>query len=213
MPKSGSSEDSSSQSHAHSPVTGTAALTPEAALQKLVDGNRRFISGQTTAQSRNVRDLRQSQVESQDPFACVLACGDSREPVEILFDQTSGDLFVVRVAGNMITPEVAASLEFGVEILSAKVILVLGHSNCGAVKAAIANQPLPGQIGVLVPYVRPAVEKAGPDPKAVTEANAKIQAQRLSEVSPLIAKKVKEGQLKVLGGYYDIGSGSVTLLD
>ncbi|HEY5255284.1 MAG TPA: carbonic anhydrase, partial [Acidobacteriaceae bacterium] len=147
-----------------------------------------------------------------EPYDAVLSCADSRVPVEIVFDQTIGHLFVTRVAGNIITPEIIGSLEYGVAVLGTKVIVVLGHSNCGAVKAAVAGKSVPGQISVLYPHIRPAVDQAGPDYKAVTKANAKIQAKLLSQASTVVAEKIKEGQLKVVAGYYDIGSGAVTLL-
>ncbi len=129
-----------------------------------------------------------------------------------MFDQTIGHLFVTRVAGNIITPEIIGSLEYGVAVLGTKVIIVLGHSNCGAVKAAVAGKAVPGQISVLYSHIQPAVDQAGPDYKAVTKTNAKIQAKLLSQASTVIAEKIKEGALKVVAGYYDIGSGAVTLL-
>ncbi len=193
-------------------VLAQSTLTPEAALKELMDGNGRFVSGKTTAPEHDVASLRRQLEEKQEPFAAVLSCADSRVPVEIVFDQTFGQLFVTRVAGNIITPEIIGSLEYGVAVLGTKVILVLGHSNCGAVKAAVAGKSVPGQISVLYSHIQPAVDEAGHDYKAVTKANAKIQAKLLSQASTVIAEKIKEGQLKVVAGYYDIGSGVVTLL-
>lgn len=186
--------------------------TAEAALKALMDGNRRFVEGKTTAHQQDIAILRKHLASQQAPFASVLSCSDSRVPVEIVFDQSLGQLFGARVAGNMVTPEIIASLEYGVAVLATKVILVLGHSSCGAVKAAIANKAVPGQISALYPHLRPAVDQAGPDPKAVTEANAKVQAHLLSKSSTVVAEAIKEGKLKVVAGYYDIGTGSVTLL-
>lgn len=188
------------------------SMTPDAALKEMMDGNGRFVSGRTTAHQHDLAILKQHLEEKQEPYAAVLSCADSRVPVEIVFDQTIGHLFVTRVAGNIITPEIIGSLEYGVAVLGTKVILVLGHSNCGAVKAAVAGKSVPGQISVLYPHIQPAVDQAGPDYKAVTKANAKIQAKLLSQASTVIAEKIKEGQLKVVAGYYDIGSGAVTLL-
>jgi carbonic anhydrase len=193
-------------------VLAQTQLSPEAALKALMDGNRRFVSGNMTAHAHDLEILRRHAVVKQEPFAAVLSCADSRVPVETVFDQTIGQFFVTRVAGNMVTPEIIASLEYGVHVLGTKVILILGHSDCGAVKAAIANQTVPGQISALYPHLRPAVDQAGPDPKAVTRANAKIQATLLSEGSTVVADRIKEGQLKVVAGYYDIGTGVVTLL-
>jgi carbonic anhydrase len=194
-------------------VSAHAIATPDDALKELLAGNARFVSGKTTAHEHDIATLRRDLAEQQAPCAAVLTCADSRVPVEIVFDQTVGHLFVARVAGNMVTPEIIASLEFGVALLATKVILVMGHSNCGAVKAAIANTTVPGQISSLYPYLRPAVDQAGPDAKAVTEANAKIQVRLLTEASTVVAAKVKSGEVKVVAGYYDIGSGKVTVLD
>lgn len=194
------------------PVLAQSTLTPDAALKELMDGNGRFVSGKTTAHKHDVTLLKQHLEEKQEPYAAVLSCADSRVPVEIVFDQTIGHLFVTRVAGNIITPEIIGSLEYGVAVLGTTVILVLGHSNCGAVKAAVAGKSVPGQISVLYPHIQPAVDEAGHDYKAVTKANAKIQAKLLSQASTVVAEKIKEGQLKVVAGYYDIGSGVVSLL-
>jgi carbonic anhydrase len=193
-------------------VMAQSAMTPDAALKELMDGNGRFVSGKTTAHEHDLAILKQHLEEKQEPYAAVLSCADSRVPVEIVFDQTIGHLFVTRVAGNIITPEIIGSLEYGVAVLGTKVILVLGHSNCGAVKAAVAGKSVPGQISVLYPHIQPAVDQAGPDYKAVTKANAKIQAKLLSQASTVVSEKIKEGGLKVVAGYYDIGSGAVTLL-
>lgn len=195
------------------PVLAQSQLTPDAALKELMDGNRRFASGRTTAHQHDLVILKQHLEEKQEPFAAVLSCADSRVPVEIAFDQTIGHLFVTRVAGNFITPEIIGSLEYGVAVLGTRVILVLGHSNCGAVKAAVAGKAVPGQISSLYAHLQPAVDEAGPDYKAVTKANAKIQAKLLSQASTVIAAAIKEGKVKVVAGYYDIGSGVVTLLD
>jgi carbonic anhydrase len=193
-------------------VLAQSTLTPDAALKELMDGNRRFVNGKTTAHEHDLTILKHNLEEKQEPYAAVLSCADSRVPVEIVFDQTIGHLFVTRVAGNVITPEIIGSLEYGVAVLGTKVILVLGHSNCGAVKAAVAGKSVPGQISVLYPHIQPAVDEAGHDYKAVTKANARIQAKLLSQASTVIAEKIKDGQLKVVAGYYDIGSGVVTLL-
>lgn len=188
-------------------------LSPDDALKELMDGNGRFVSGRTTAHKHDLATMRRDLIDNQEPFAAVLACADSRVPVEILFDQTIGHLFVTRVAGNMVTPEIIASLEFGAAVLGTKVIIVLGHRNCGAVKAAIAKTPVPGQISALYPHLQPAVDRSGPDQRAVTETNARLQANLLRESSTVVAERIKQGQLKVVAGFYDIGSGVVTLLD
>jgi len=195
------------------PALAESPENPDAALKTLMDGNGRFVSGRLTACRQNLKTLRRELANKQEPFAAVLTCADSRAPVALLFDQTIGQIFVTRVAGNVITPEIIASLEYGVAVLATKVILVLGHSDCGAIKAAIAHKTVPGQISSLYPYLQPAVEKSGPDVKATTESNAQIQAKLLSESSTVVSGAIKENKLKVVAGYYDIASGQVTLLD
>lgn len=187
-------------------------LSPDAALTQLIDGNKRFSSGRLTAHEQDLAILKQSTVEKQEPFAAVLSCADSRVPVELVFDQTIGHIFVTRVAGNVVTPEIIGSLEYGAAVLGTKVILVMGHSSCGAVKAAIQGKEVPGQISVLFPHIRPAVDQAGPNLEAATKANAKIQAALLREASPIIAGMVKKSKLKVVAGYYDTRTGGVELL-
>jgi carbonic anhydrase len=187
-------------------------LSPEAALQELMDGNRRFTSGRLIAHEQDLAILKQKTIEKQEPFAAVLSCADSRVPVELIFDQSIGHIFVTRVAGNVVTPEIIASLEYGAAVLGTKVILVMGHGSCGAVKATIQAKEVPGQISALYPHIQPAVEKAGPNLEAATKANAKIQAALLREASTVISGLVKENKLQVASAYYDIGSGTVTIL-
>jgi carbonic anhydrase len=142
----------------------------------------------------------------------VLSCADSRVPVELVFDQTIGHIFVTRVAGNVATSEIIASLEYGAAVLGTKVILVMGHAGCGAVKATIQGSEVPGQISALYPHIQPAVDQAGSNLEAATKANAKIQAALLAESSTVIKELVKQGKLKVAASYYDIVTGSMTLL-
>src|SRR4029453_13857935 len=145
-------------------------LTPDAALHELLAGNQRFVAQQLTSIARDLTILREHTVEKQEPFAAVLACADSRVPVELVFDQTIGHLFVTRVAGNLVTPEIIGSLEYGVAVLGVKVLLVLGHTSCGAVKAAMKADAVPGQISSLYPHLRRAVEQSpGNLDKAITD--------------------------------------------
>jgi carbonic anhydrase len=187
-------------------------LSPDAALTELMDGNKRFTSGKLTAHEHDLAILKQHTEDKQEPFAAVLSCADSRVPVELIFDQSIGHIFVTRVAGNVGTPEIIGSLEYGAAVLGTKVILVMGHSGCGAVKATIQGKGVPGQISSLFPHIQPAVDQAGPDLAATTKANAKIQAALLRQASPVISGMVKENKLKVVAGYYDLGSGAVELL-
>ncbi len=194
-------------------VLAQSALTPDAALQELTEGNRRFSSGRLTSYEHDLAILKQKTVDKQEPFAAVLACADSRVPVELLFDQTIGHIFVTRVAGNFAATEIIASLEYGAAVLGTKVIMVLGHSGCGAVKATIQAKEVPGQISALFSYIQPAVDQAGPDLEAATKANAKIQAALLRKASTVISGLVKENKLKVVAAYYDLGTGVVSLLE
>jgi carbonic anhydrase len=194
-----------------SPLRAQTILTPDEALKELMDGNERFATGRMVSHEHDLKILKERTVEKQEPFAAVLACADSRVPVELIFDETIGQIFVTRVAGNVITPEIIASLEYGAAVLGTKIILVLGHANCGAVKAAIQGKDVPGQISALFPHIQPAIDQAGPDLAAVTKANAEIQARLLRESSPVIAPMVKENKLKVVAGVYTLATGRVTI--
>ena len=188
-------------------------MTPDAALQAMMEGNKRFTQGQLTSFNDDLKLLKEKTTESQAPFAAVLSCADSRVPVELVFDQTIGHLFVCRVAGNIATADLIASLEYGVAVLGTKAIMVLGHGNCGAVDATIKAQAVPGQISTLYRSIRPAVDQAGANLEAATKANAKIQAGLLSTSSPVIAEQIKANQLKVVAAYYDLATGAVTMLN
>jgi len=189
-------------------------LTPAAALQRLMDGNRRFV--ERRRQNPNQTLARVTQVaQTQTPFAAILGCADSRFPSEIIFDQGIGDLFVCRVAGNVATPEEKGSLEFGTLVLGAKILLVVGHERCGAVKATIDGAAVPGQIGSLLDAIRPAVQSTRNQPgdhlENAGKANATLQARRLRE-SPVISQLIAENKLDVRAAYYDLDTGTVTLL-
>jgi len=186
-------------------------LSPDAALRELLTGNERFAANQLTSIEHDLTVLKEKTVAKQEPFAAVLSCADSRVPVELIFDQTIGHIFVTRVAGNLVTPEIIASLEYGVAVLGVKVVLVLGHSGCGAVKASLKADTVPGQISVLYAHLRPAVERSGGDFEKAIEANAKIQAELLRTSSTVIRDAAKAGSLKVEAGVYDLATGKVTL--
>ena len=169
-------------------------LTPDAALQELLAGNQRFASNQLTSVEHDLMILKEHTADKQEPFAGVLACADSRVPVELVFDQTVGQIFVTRVA-----------------VLGIKVILALGHTGCGAVKAAMNSDIVPGQISVLYKHLRPAVEKSCGDLDKAIELNAEHQAELLRTSSTVIRDFVKNGKLKVEAGVYDLASGKVSL--
>jgi carbonic anhydrase len=187
-------------------------LSPDAALARLAAGNARYVAGNMTSFKLDLAALRARTVDGQSPFAAVLSCADSRVPVEIVFDESIGSIFVTRVAGNVADPITTASLEYGVADLGVTAILVLAHQNCGAVKAAIAGEAVPGQISALYAPLQPAVAQGGHDPAATAKLNAKIQAGILSTASPVLSEKIAKGELKIAAGYYELGSGRVLLV-
>ncbi len=191
------------------PPTAIPPATPEQALAQLYEGNRRFAAGQPLAAHRDMSRVKEV-APKQAPFAAFLGCADSRVPIEIVFDQGFGDLFVTRIAGNVATSENIGSLEFGTLLLGAKVLYVLGHTACGAVTATIKAAEVPGQISGLFQHIRPAAKAAGGEVEKAIRENVRIQAQVLAESSPVIARLVRQKQLLVAGGVYDLATGRVT---
>lgn len=183
--------------------------TPAEALRMLEDGNRRFIAGRPIAPHRDMARLK-AIAPKQAPFAAFLGCADSRVPIEIVFDQGFGDVFVSRIAGNIAVAEQIASLEFGTAVLGAKVLYVLGHSACGAVSATMSGAEVPGQISALYFHIRPATRNAGGNIDVAIANNVREQALRLRDGSTVISKLVREGKLIVAGGVYDLNTGAVT---
>jgi len=199
---------------APAPVIAQNNVTPDQALQMLIDGNQRFV--QARREKPNQTWTRIAQVApSQAPFAAILGCADSRVPAEIVFDRGFGDIFVCRVAGNVATPEEIGSLEFGTLLLGAKVLMVLGHERCGAVKAAIEGGALPGNINSLTQAIQPAVESSktqeGDKVKNAVIANVRLQANRL-KASEVMNPLIEQGKLKIVGGYYDLDTGAVEIV-
>jgi carbonic anhydrase len=176
-------------------------------------GNERFIAGKISSFPEDMKILQEKTVLKQEPFAAVLSCADSRVPVEILFDQTIGHIFVTRVAGNVVTPEIVASMEYAVVVLGVKALLVMGHTNCGAISAAVAAKEVPGQISVLYQHLMPGIAAAKADVALAVRMNAAYQAQILRTSSTVIAKAIKNDGVKVVSGVYDLGSGRVVLGD
>ena len=188
------------------------SLSPDAALRELIAGNERSAANQLISITHDLEVLRNHTADKQEPFAAVLACADSRLPVELIFDQTIGRIFVTRVAGNLVTPEIIASLEYAVAVLGVKAVLVLGHANCGAVKAAIKTDPVPGQISALYPPLRRAVEQSHGDLARAIAVNAGVQADLLRTSSTVIREAVEAAKVSVASGVYDLASGKVSLL-
>jgi len=187
------------------------SLTPDAAMHELLAGNQRFAANQLTSIEHDLTILKEHTLDKQEPFAAVLAYADSRVPVELIFDQTIGHIFVTRVAGNMVTPEIIASLEYGVAVLGIKALLVLGHAGCGALKAAMKAETVPGQISALYQHLQTAVKQSGGNVDKAIKANASFQAELLRTSSTVIRDAVKVGKLKIEAGVYDLGTGKVSL--
>jgi len=188
------------------------SFIPDSALSELLAGNKRFAANQLTSIEHDLLILKEHTVEKQEPFAAVLSCADSRVPVELVFDQTIGHIFVTRVAGNIVTAEIIGSLEYGVAVLGVKALLVLAHTSCGAVKAAMKAESVPGQISILYKHLRAAVEESGGNVDKAIENNARLQARFLRTSSTVISEAIKAGTLKVEAGLYDLATGEVRLL-
>jgi carbonic anhydrase len=186
-------------------------LSPDEALKELLAGNQRFAANQLTSIEHDLTILKEHTVDKQEPFAGVLACADSRVPVELIFDQSIGHIFVTRVAGNVANSEIIASLEYAVAVLGIKTLLVLGHSGCGAVKAAMKADTVPGQISSLYPHLRQPVEQSGGNFDKAIAANAAFQADLLRTSSTVIRDAVKAGSIKVAAGVYDLATGKVSV--
>ena len=195
------------------------AETPDAALKLLAEGNARYAANQPI--QRDFSATRAARAQVQAPFAAVLGCADSRVSPELVFDQAPGDLFVVRVAGNFLTTDGLGSLEYGAAVLGTRVIMVLGHTSCGAVNATVEalqkGNTLPGHIADLVtamkPGIEPVVTQGGADlnQRAVV-ANVQANVRRLSEARPIISDMVVAGKLRIVGGVYDLATGKVTMV-
>jgi len=193
------------------------SVAPAEAISKLKEGNGRYMSG-NLQHPRQTTESRTELAKTQHPFAAIVSCSDSRVPPEIVFDQGLGDLFVVRVAGNVINDEGLGSIEYTVDHLGTRLILVLGHQSCGAVKAAretiAAKGKAPGHIESLVTAIKPAVEATAKDDLDTTvKANVKNVVQALRSSTPILKAKVDSGEIQVIGGYYSLDTGAVTFLD
>lgn len=198
-------------------------ISPADALQRLRDGNRRFVNGERGSIDTIGQARRAELVGGQDPFAVIVACSDSRVPVELLFDQGLGDLFVIRVAGNIVAPSQIGSVEFAATELGSNLVVVLGHSNCGAVDATLKDlahveETQSPNLRVIVDQIRPAVEAllATGDQPTLDEAvaaNVRHSAQRLTHGSEILRNRVASGNLMVVGAAYSIESGEVEFFD
>jgi len=194
-----------------------AAMSPQDALAELRAGNARFVSGQS--QVRNLPAKVRATASGQYPFAVILSCLDSRVPIEIVFDQGIGDVFSARVAGNVVGDDIIGSMEFGCKAAGAKLIAVIGHSNCGAIKGAVDDVQLDSLTGLLA-KIKPAVAQVangGKPPTSkdeafvqkVAEANVRLGMQQIRERSPVLRQMLDEGKIMLVGGMYDVSTGEV----
>lgn len=196
-------------------------LTPDAAIERLMAGNERYVSGKITAYDYvAARGLLK---KAQNPYACILSCADSRVEPSVCFNESLGDLFITRDAGNYVNLDLLASLEYGTVVLGASLIMVLGHTQCGAVKAAIDaeenNTDFPGHIQIISSAIAEPVQKARAKNlvgdnllKAVTIENVLSNVELLRKSTPLLSRLIKAGKLKVIGGVYNLDSGRVELV-
>ena len=195
-------------------------ISPDAALNRLMTGNERYVNA--VSLSVNVADARAALSKGQNPYACIVSCADSRVSPELCFDEERGDLFVTRVAGNFVNTDILASLEYAVAVLTAPLIMVLGHTRCGAIEAAIKaytqNAAFPGHIQALTtslaPAVRETLSKANTTDllDTVIIENVKLNVRKLTEANPILSDYVKQKKLKIVGGVYDLRTGRVDLV-
>jgi carbonic anhydrase len=201
----------------------TQNINADTALQKLMDGNRSYVSNRLTIDQSSGPVTRKALASGQQPYAVILSCSDSRVPPEIIFDKGLGEIFVVRDAGNIPDPIVVGSIEYAVENLGSSLIMVLGHSRCGAVKAAVeATDHEHGNLGAIIKTIAPAVRLARKDAKgankselleAAIDLNIKLTAQSLVKQSPIIRSLVDSGKVKIVKAKYDLDDGTVKLLE
>ncbi|MFM9838340.1 MAG: carbonic anhydrase [Cyclobacteriaceae bacterium] len=192
-------------------------ITPDEALLRLKEGNQRFINGKSTKPRQDFNRIKEV-AAAQYPFATIIGCSDSRVPNEIIFDQGLGDLFIVRTAGQVSSYASWGSIEFAEEVLGTKLIVVLGHTQCGAVNAAVNLPEVPGHIITLINAIKPAVEKAKKsEPKNLLDAaireNVAMQVEQLKGLEPVLAKRVREGSIKIIGGLYDLHTGKIEFFE
>ena len=193
------------------------AMTPESALAELKAGNARFVSGHPLNRN-NLEDVKTT-ASGQYPIAVVLSCLDSRKPIEIVLDQGIGDIFSARIAGNVVNDDILGSMEFACKVSGSKLIVVMGHSNCGAVKGAIDNVEL-GNLTGLLDKIKPAINDVPDDgqPRTsknpefvdkVAEANVRLVMKQIPERSPILKEMIDSGQIGLVGGMYDLSTGKV----
>ncbi len=197
------------------------AITSSMALQLLKDGNKRFVSNLKI--NRNLLQQANETSDGQHPFAVILSCIDSRTSAELVFDQGLGDVFSIRIAGNIVNEDILGSMEFGCKVAGAKIIVVLGHTKCGAIKGACDNVAL-GNLTGLIAKIKPAVEQEsitaenrnssnGVFVENVAELNVSLSVKNILLKSPIIAEMVKNGDIGIVGGIHEITTGEVKFFE
>lgn len=194
-----------------------AAMSPEQALARLQAGNTRFVKHKEKHPDMSIGRRKSLAQSGQHPYAVVLGCADSRVPPELIFDEGLGDLFVIRDAGNVVDDEVLGSIEYAVEHLGVRLVVILGHEQCGAVSAAVAGGEAPGHIRTVVESIRPAAEESATQPgdrvHNCVVANARRVAAQVRESEPLLKHAVDAGRLLVVAANYDLMTSRVQFLD
>lgn len=197
------------------------AITPSVALEILKEGNKRFVSNLKI--NRNLLQQANETSDGQHPFAVILSCIDSRTSAELIFDQGLGDVFSVRIAGNIVNEDILGSMEFGCKVAGAKIIVVIGHTKCGAIKGACDNVAL-GNLTGLIAKIKPAVEQEsitaenrnssnGVFVENVAELNVSLSVKSILLKSPIIAEMVKNGDIGIVGGIHEITTGEVKFFE
>jgi carbonic anhydrase len=203
--------------HTHSKESQS-NLTPDAALEYLKDGNERFVKNLKT--NRNLLQQVNDTSKGQFPFATILSCMDSRTSAELVFDQGLGDIFSIRIAGNIVNTDILGSMEFATKVVGTKIIVVLGHTKCGAIVGA-CNHVEMGNLTQVLYKIQPAIDEEktvtqdrnGSNPvfvNRVTKLNVLLTIERLRKESPIIAGLEREGAIKIIGGVYNVDTGKVT---
>jgi len=203
-------------------TASAAGMTADEALKSLLDGNQRYVSNQMTGQKLCDLPTREGIAKSQKPYAIVLCCSDSRVPPEIIFDKGLGELFIVRVAGNVVDPIVLGSIEYAAEHIGSPLVMVLGHERCGAVTATVDAKGKPeGNIGSIIRSITPAVQQAKKKAKGKSKAelvetaiddNVKLVSASLTKQSKVLKHLHDAGKIKIVNAKYDLDDGKVTLL-
>jgi carbonic anhydrase len=193
----------------------TVGVTPDQAAERLLEGNRRYVV-QQAKHPNQMDEHRRALLAGQFPIVALLSCTDSRVPPELIFDQGVGDLFVVRLAGNILSDHALASVEFAVLVLRVPLVMVMGHSYCGAVEETLSGQPLPGHMSHLAAAIQPAAVKAAalPGDRVINTArlHAQMTGEQFTQRSSIVAEAVDKGRLKIMAAFYHLETGEVEIL-